>query len=163
MVSQVSYPLARGVLLLRIAGCFGFVGAAVWASMVSFNDSPSGILTSVTLIGCGGYFVYVGAAYITALFDGAGLRADEAGFSYRFLWQRRRFSWREVSEFKVADYRMLSVVAFNRPSAPDDWRTRTNQREIGASDFIIAHNFKASPLDVCRTLNELRNRALGVA
>jgi hypothetical protein len=157
--SQITYPPDRGALLLRLIGCIGFVIVAVWAAM-GYAANPSRIVAPAVLVACGGYFAFVGAAYIGALLDQAGLAADETGFSYRVLWQRRRLSWQEVSEFQAANYRMLRVIAFNRPAASDDWRTRMNRRVIGVSDFIVAHNFRAPLEEVCRTLNEFRSRAI---
>lgn len=148
---------------MRVLGCLLFVAFAAWVAVVGYSSEPWPMLRSAALAGCGAYFAFVAAAYVAGLFDGIGLSADKTGFSYRFLWQRRRFSWDEVSEFRSANYRLLHVIAFDRHDAPDTSRTRTNRRLIGVSDFIIAHNFSAPLTEVCHTMNELRNRALGAA
>jgi len=157
MLVDVSYPPVRSSLWLRLIGSGAFAAFAIGFGIWVAEQRPIG---SIVLIVGGGYFAFVSVCFIRQLVDPTGLTADSEGFSYREMWERRRVTWSQVSEFKVFKYRTIRVIGFDLANAQDTTTRRVNRSSMGVSDYIFAHNFAAPIEEVCARLNDLRRLAI---
>jgi hypothetical protein len=84
---SVSYRPIRVSLILRALICLGIAALTVWGTCVGWTAGRSGLLTAGVLLGCGGFFAFVGTGYLSQVFSDQNLQLEPDGFSYRFAWK----------------------------------------------------------------------------
>jgi hypothetical protein len=95
------------------------------------------------------------------------LRKDD--FITVYTWRRYSFRWTEVSDIalvRISDNQ--SVIGFNLSDTPDasspGWQKRIARRkwvrDTYGKDMLLSPQYNVSPVDLCRIMNQRRDRAL---
>jgi hypothetical protein len=140
------YP-RRPVVVLILVACAGLTVFAVYLLLNAIDAWTSDVIrASLAILVCGGLTIRL---TLTLFMPGmAGLTLDESGFAIAGVLRATRFTWREVSGFRV-ETDEVKVVKFEVAR-----RGRTATRELGYYAMPVA--------DVALLMNAWRERALAL-
>jgi hypothetical protein len=135
--------------LLLLLGSLGFVALGV---IILRDGQTFGWL----VIGFFGLGVPVA---LLMLFGKSGLLLDRAGFEMPVFGGRRRYAWRDVSEFEVVTIYTATMIVFDDLKS-NGFLAHANSAVCGRNAGIGAALISGDIHQACALLNAFRNRAL---
>lgn len=135
--------------LMLLAGSLGFVVLGVFLLR---DGEVFGWLVA-------GFFGLGVPVALLMLFGKSGLLLDRAGFEMPVLAGRRRYAWRDVSEFEVVTIYTATMIVFDDLKS-NGFLAHANSAVCGRNAGIGAALISGDINEACALLNAFRNRAL---
>jgi hypothetical protein len=151
MNEAVRIPRPTGTLFVFLWLSLVFVGAGVW--MLTAGEAWGWLPI--------GFFGLGALVFAALLCSDSGLTLDAEGFEMRTLFRRKRYRWKEVSEFSILEVQSSAQIMFDDLTILDHPFARITRFLLGRNSSIPIAIIGGGTLEeMCARLNAYREEAM---